>query len=61
MSGQVKDELVVDRIAALTAQLGRRPTLAEVFHRDFTGTGKYRVLELGAAPKDLPRGGKRVA
>lgn len=60
MSAQVKDELVVERIARLTKQLGRKPTLGEVFYRDFTATGKWRVVELGKPPKANPRGGKRV-
>lgn len=49
------------RIKRLREELGREPTLAEVFYRDFTGTGRWRVEELGRPPKGPPRGGKRVA
>lgn len=52
------DERVIDRVRRLTEQLGRPPTLQEVFYRDFTGTGKWRVRELGVPPKGQPRGRK---
>lgn len=55
----MSDELVIERIARLTRELGRKPKLDEVFHRDFTGTGKYRVLKLGRPPRGEPRGRKR--
>lgn len=44
------------RVEWLTEELGRQPTLDEVFYRDFTGTGRFRVLELGRPAKPRPRG-----
>jgi hypothetical protein len=52
------DEPLVERIKELTETLGRKPTLQEVFYRDFTGTGKFRVVELGVPPRGEPRGRK---
>lgn len=54
-----KDERVVDRVERLTRELGRKPTLAEVFYRDFTATGKWRVLSLGKPPRGGTPGRRR--
>ena len=54
------DEGIAARRLALERKLGRKPTLAEVFYRDFTGTGQYRAEELGAPPRGEPRGRRKV-
>lgn len=52
------EENLRERIERLRETLGREPTLAEVFYRDFTGTGRFRVDQLGLPPRGEPRGRK---